>query len=561
MKHVKWLAPLTLAAALSSAQAQTWTKLNTGIARSVSPNQIGVDIGTSAATFVQFASVVGGSISIIPPSASTRGGLKSSSAPANQFARGVDTNGDILYARPDASNVTFLQSGTGAVSRDLLVKGKEIVSVTDFGALCNSNGTHGNGNDDTSAIQAAINYAGPLGAEVVFPRGVCRTTATLNASTTNNVYRLKGAGYASQIFNDSTSPTATITANASSYSGGSCPISIMPCVSVEGLTFLPPNATGAGNSVLAGTANQHIRFVGNTVQGYRVGVILATSYGPEIIGNTFSNVLSNAIYLAADSTGNHAYIANNRLFANGLTTNDAAIFVGGTVSAATVISNDLESNYIGVQFGAVTGLTFVGNFIEMSTSANLYFTTTATGVILTGNTFNSGIATTLDISKSLIAANFGASWTVTWSAGSTGNLFHSNPAGWATPPSSVAIDATGGLTAPNLTASGTISGAALVTGAPTTKTANYTVDSGASKDSSVIFNGSGSLTITLPSAASNSGRLIRLKTIAAQTVVSASSNVVPLAGGAAGTAILAATAGKYAMLQSDGTNWIVMEAN
>jgi hypothetical protein len=52
-----------------------------------------------------------------------------------------------------------------------------------------------------------------------------------------------------------------------------------------------------------------------------------------------------------------------------------------------------------------------------------------------------------------------------------------------------------------------------------------------------------------------------MKTIAAQAVVSAASNVVPLIGGAAGTAILAATAGKYASLQSDGTNWITMTGN
>lgn len=99
------------------------------------------------------------------------------------------------------------------------------------------------------------------------------------------------------------------------------------------------------------------------------------------------------------------------------------------------------------------------------------------------------------------------------------------------------------------------------TSAPTTKAANYTVDSGASKDSSIIFNGAGSLTITLPTASSFSGRILRIKTIAAQTVVSASSNVVPLVGGAAGTAILAATAGKWADLQSDGTNWIIMASN
>jgi hypothetical protein len=96
------------------------------------------------------------------------------------------------------------------------------------------------------------------------------------------------------------------------------------------------------------------------------------------------------------------------------------------------------------------------------------------------------------------------------------------------------------------------------TTAPTTKTASYSVGL---TDNTLIFNCAGSCTLTLPSAATYSGRVLRVRTIAAQTVVSASSNVVPLAGGAAGTAILAATAGKYATLQSDGTNWQIIEAN
>jgi hypothetical protein len=94
--------------------------------------------------------------------------------------------------------------------------------------------------------------------------------------------------------------------------------------------------------------------------------------------------------------------------------------------------------------------------------------------------------------------------------------------------------------------------------APVTKTVSFTV---AATECWLICNGAASITVTLPTASTNAGRQINLKTIAAFTVVSASSNVVPLAGGAAGTAILAATAGRYAKLISDGTNWIIMEAN
>jgi hypothetical protein len=95
-------------------------------------------------------------------------------------------------------------------------------------------------------------------------------------------------------------------------------------------------------------------------------------------------------------------------------------------------------------------------------------------------------------------------------------------------------------------------------GAPVTKTGAFTVGI---TENWLICNGTASITVTLPTASAWTGREIMLKTIAAFTVVSASSNVVPLAGGAAGTAILAATAGKFATLVSDGTNWIVMQAN
>lgn len=95
--------------------------------------------------------------------------------------------------------------------------------------------------------------------------------------------------------------------------------------------------------------------------------------------------------------------------------------------------------------------------------------------------------------------------------------------------------------------------------APTTVTAATAVVD--ATDSGIIANRAGTVTLTLPAAASFSGRTITVRTIQAQAVVSASSNVVPLVGGAVGTAILAATAGKWATLMSDGAAWQTMSAN
>ena len=93
--------------------------------------------------------------------------------------------------------------------------------------------------------------------------------------------------------------------------------------------------------------------------------------------------------------------------------------------------------------------------------------------------------------------------------------------------------------------------------APVVKTASFTV--GASENW-LICSGSASITVTLPDAATFTGREVMLKTTTAFTVVSATANVVPLVGGTAGTAILAATAGKWATLVSDGTSWQTMQA-
>jgi hypothetical protein len=95
------------------------------------------------------------------------------------------------------------------------------------------------------------------------------------------------------------------------------------------------------------------------------------------------------------------------------------------------------------------------------------------------------------------------------------------------------------------------------TSAPATYTANFSV---AATDVWIINNKSGSsCTVTLPAAASYTGRVLHFQNYQAQTLVSASSNVVPLAGGAAGTAILSAVAGANATLVSDGTNWIMTQ--
>jgi hypothetical protein len=93
--------------------------------------------------------------------------------------------------------------------------------------------------------------------------------------------------------------------------------------------------------------------------------------------------------------------------------------------------------------------------------------------------------------------------------------------------------------------------------APVTYTADFSV---AATDVWIINNKSGSsCTATLPAASGYSGRVLHFQNYQAQALISASSNVVAIGGGAAGTSILLASAGDQCTLVSNGTNWIMMQ--
>ena len=93
--------------------------------------------------------------------------------------------------------------------------------------------------------------------------------------------------------------------------------------------------------------------------------------------------------------------------------------------------------------------------------------------------------------------------------------------------------------------------------APVTFTADFTV----TDETWIINNKSGSTcVVTLPSAALYSGRYLTFQNNQDQNLDSASSNVVPQGGGAAGTSILLNVSGNWATLVSNGTNWVIMQA-
>jgi hypothetical protein len=96
---------------------------------------------------------------------------------AETYALGLDTTLRAnLAATTGSSLVGFQQTGSGTVARTTRAKLSEIVSVKDYGAVGNWNGT--TGADDTVAIQTAVNSLA-FGQSLYFPTGTYRITSAI----------------------------------------------------------------------------------------------------------------------------------------------------------------------------------------------------------------------------------------------------------------------------------------------------------------------------------------------------------------------------------------------
>jgi len=111
----------------------------------------------------------------------------------------------------DSANLSFLQSGTGAVSRTVQAKARDVVSVKDFGAV--GDGT----TDDTAAIQAAITAVSAAGGFLFFPAGTYKTTAALTITTGS--FGIIGQGRATRFAPSANVDVFTIGDNAAEISG------------------------------------------------------------------------------------------------------------------------------------------------------------------------------------------------------------------------------------------------------------------------------------------------------------------------------------------------------
>ena len=487
-------------------------------------------------------------------------------------------NGQLLIGNSTGNTLTkaTLTAGSGIS----VTNGTGSITLANTGVLSFDGGS--TGLLPSTATTGVVSLSGTLG---VGYGGTGQTTYTngqlLIGNTTGNTLTkttlTAGSGVsisngAGSITISATGSGGTVTAVTGTApvvsSGGTTPAISMPVAttSVDGyLSSTDWNTFNskqpAGTYVTSITVTSSNGLAGTVTSGATPAITLSTSITGLLKGNgtAISAATSGTDYAPATS-GSAILYGNGAGGFSSVTIGTGVSFAGGTLSA-TGSGGTVTSVTGTAPVVSSGGATPAISMAAATTSVNGYLTSTdwttfnsKQAALVSGTNIKTVNGTTLLGSGDLGTISVGYGGTGLATTPTNGQLLIGNGTNYtlATISAGTGITVTNGSGSISIAQSGTIS-----TSAPVTVTSNYSV---VSTDSWIINNKTGSsLTLTLPTASTNTGRALNIQTYQAQTVISASSNVVPQAGGSAGTAILSASAGDWACLVSNGTNWVMMQ--
>jgi hypothetical protein len=265
------------------------------------------------------------------------------------------------------SSGSFIQVGSGAVTRGMQDKARDIFSARDFGAL-------GNGiADDTAAIQAAINAATAAGGGDVFiPHGVYVVSSTLNMPSPGRV-TLRGAGSQATTLTTS-NPTLGFVNVTGHYS------------QIRGITFTCSAVPTGGITINLGDAFSHTLedililncWVGIAWQGISDSARISIGFATHIKIYNWQNTAINLEH------ANDIFITNFLFYQKDLVPQQLGQF-GITMSnncEAIVLQN---GDVVGGQYGFVFASgspTTVGARPGYNRITNVYFDSNAKGCVI-----------------------------------------------------------------------------------------------------------------------------------------------------------------------------------
>lgn len=279
--------------------------------------------------------------------------------------------------------------------------------------------------------------------------------------------------------------------------------------------------------------------VANLISGQQIMVTATQSVGTLTINPNGASVIGQPTTLGINDTFILKYDKDSTLW---YTIGHSVPSPATTDTAQTLTNKTLASPVINT--GTLNTPTISAPIVSAGTFTNPVLVTPALGTPASGNLTN---CTGYDLADLVgAAAGILAFLASPTSANLLAALTNETGTGLAV------FNTSPTLVTPNI---GGATASYLQRGPAVTKTLDFTLADG---ENWVVCSGAATITVTLPSAAAFPGREITIKTTAAFTVVSASSNIVSRTGTGPSTAILAAAAGNWATLVSSGANWIIM---
>lgn len=265
-----------------------------------------------------------------------------------------------------ADAVTFLQAGTGAVSRSVQSKLREWVSITDFGTL-------GAGSDAT-IFQAAIDAVKGTGQSLYIPPNTTIALGTTGVTIDAGITIIGANRDRCFITWTSTTMVAVTVTTANSCQ-------------FQNLYFAGPASCTAGAAISlsgsGGTANSFSK-VDNCrfSSGYRQ-VYAPDAYAWEVTGNYFSGAVHSAVYVGNTTTADDGDSTIERNVFSNIGASGASVWQvssGGLRIINNKMNGGLYGYFLELASAAVTSILLIeGNSIENQTHSGIVINNSAGG--------------------------------------------------------------------------------------------------------------------------------------------------------------------------------------
>jgi uncharacterized protein YjbI with pentapeptide repeats len=233
----------------------------------------------------------------------------------------------------------------------------DVINVLDYGAKGDSNGTPGNGTDDTAAIQAAVTAAGDTGKIVFLPVGTYRITAPINFTGDTNKFGFHGeSNLQTTIYADFTSVTKRAALSLNNTTGTRAYVS-----------FKNFRLQGKRD---ANTSGIYCNFTGSFsqiedvfVNSFYDGFVIANDYYMKIINCFATSNLNNGLQLGYEIDGTTLGVCNANAVFGGIYTSNGAngIYVIGcrafgmynVIAEANTFTNIFLQTVLGADLSSV----------------------------------------------------------------------------------------------------------------------------------------------------------------------------------------------------------------